>query len=216
MIILKIIGIILLCVALVIGVVLLMPIDLLLKADNKNGFSVRLRFLGKIFGKQSSPKTDNPFTSKIKSALGLSNIQSTDAFKKSIKDQSVFSTLKETLNNLIVLIDKIFWLLRRCSIARCKIKYISGGENAAIEYGRACAVIYPLVGYLQSQKKLKGRNLRLDIYCDYSISNSVYDIDISARAKLFYIVIALWKVAKNNAEAIIDEKYSKKHQKGKA
>ena len=215
MLVLKIIGITLLLVSLLAALSLALPVDIILKVDNKNGFSVMVRFLQKVFGKQKTTKKNSPVAEKIKKALGLSPIESPKAFTNTLKDQGIAGTLSETLDTMITIVDRIFWLLKRCRISQCNIKYVTAGEDAAIEYGKACAIIYPLVGYLQSQRKLKPRNLRLNIQCDYTADNSVYDINIAVRVSILYIVKVLWHIASKNAAVSIDKSFKDK-QKGSA
>ena len=53
---LKIIAIVIAVICLIIAILLMLPVDILIFADDKNGFKLLYRFLGKLYGEDPDPK----------------------------------------------------------------------------------------------------------------------------------------------------------------
>lgn len=204
MIVLKIIGIILAVIALLAGV-LLLPLDILLLADHKNGFSFFVRFLGIRFGgenesKEQKPKRKNPLVQAVKKTLGISHLESAKELRSTVEQHGAATTVKETVELFILFIDRLLWLIKRCRIPKCRIISVSGGENAAIEYGIACATLYPLVTYLQTNTRLRKRGLTLEVRCDYDLPKGQYELELVIRLTLLHLVKVFLHIIKKNVE----------------
>ena len=188
MILLGIVGAVLAVVVLAVAVVLLLPVDVLFLADIQQGLRIRYRFLGKVYGEKRDP--NNPIIRRVKRSIGLSSIGDLQALKDDMGSRGKVSALSETVGALIMVVDRVFWLLHRCRVSRLRVDTVSGGENAAVEYGAVCAVVYPLVGYLQNNRRLRNRDTSLSLRCEYEASSS-YDVELAIRVTVFYAVRAL-------------------------
>lgn len=197
---LMIIGIVLASILLLIVVALFLPIGIIIKVDNENGFSFFIKFLGKKFGGQSSSKSDNLFVKGVKKAVGISHLDSAKTIKNAIVNRGTTGTLKETADVLLAILNRVIWALKRCKIKRCEVTSISAGENASIDYGTACAVIYPIIGYVKSNFRVNERKVNANIVCDYLNDESSYDINVELRIRVFRVVSALFYVVKQNLE----------------
>lgn len=198
MIALKIIGIVLAVIVLVVAVILMLPVDLLFQADGTNGFRILYRFLGKVYGENPDP--NNPVVKGLKKTLGISHLGSVKEIQKTVERHGAEVTLRETVDTLILLIDRVIWLLKYCRVPKCHITAVSGGEDAAMEYGVTCAVVYPLVGYLEEKTWLRKRGLKVDLRCDYSLADSVFEMDVAVRVRIFPVLRAFLYIIKKNVE----------------
>ena len=198
MIVLKIIGIVLAVILLIIAIALCLPVDVFIAADDKNGLKLLYRFLGKMYGEEPDP--NNVIIKGVKKAVGISHLGSVKAIKTTMESRGTAVTVKETADVLLAILNRVVWLLKYCKIIKCYIESINAGDDAAIEYGTACAVIYPLVGYVESNFKVNKRKMKVNIVCDYLSDESSYSVDIVLRVKMFHIIRALFYIVKRNLE----------------
>ncbi len=203
MIVLKIIGIVLAVLLLLIAALLLLPVDLLLITDEEKGFHLHVRFLGIVFSgkekkKEKSPKQENFLAKALKKTLGISHLESLKTIGSSLEEQGVTVTLQETVKTFFLLIDRVLWILKHCSVPYCRLVSVSGGEDAALDYGIACATLYPLSDYLQEKMKVNRRGLTVDIRCDYNLEKGKFLLDLAIRVKILYVVRAFVHIIKKN------------------
>ena len=195
---LKIIAIVIAVICLIIAILLMLPVDILIFADDKNGFKLLYRFLGKLYGEEPDP--NNVIIKGVKKAVGISHLDSIKTIKSSLESHGTAVTLKETADVLLAIFNRIIWILKYCRIRKCNIVSISGGDDAAIDYGVACAVIYPIVGFIKSNFSVKRRGFNTDIRCDYLSDESSYDIKLELRVKILHVIRALFYIVKRNLE----------------
>ncbi len=181
-------------------VFLLLPVDLLFLLDEEQGFALRFRFLGKVFGEEERSGPENLIAKSFKKVLGISHLESVKSIRSTVEAHGAAATLQETVGTLMDLIERVFWLLKRCKIARCKIVSICGGEDAPLDYGTSCAVIYPLVSYFEAVGHLRPRNKEVRIFCDYDRPESALELEVAVRIHLWYLVRALLHIIKKNVE----------------
>ncbi len=198
MIVLKIIGIILAVIILIILVALCLPVDVLILVDDKNGFKLLYRFLGKLYGEEPDP--NNVIIKGVKKAVGISHLDSIKTIKNTFESRGTAVTVKETADVLLAILNRVVWILRYCRIKKCDIMSISAGDDAAIDYGTACAVIYPLVGYMKANFSVNERRLNVDIRCDYLNEEASYNVNLELRVKTVHVIRALFYIVKRNLE----------------
>jgi hypothetical protein len=184
--------------ALLIAVVLMLPVDVLFLADGEKGFQILYRFLGKIYGEHPDP--NNPIIKGLKKTLRLSHLDSVKTIRETVEVHGASITVKETLETLVQLIDRVIWILRYCSVPKCRITAVSGGEDAAMEYGITCAAVYPLVAYLKNKVQVRERALKVDLRCAYGLNDSIFELDLAVRVKVFHVLRALLHIIKTNVE----------------
>ena len=184
MILLKWIGISVAVIVLLVLGVLLLPIDVVLLADTEHGLRFRFRCLGKLYGERAS--SENPLVGLFKQAVGLSK----HSAEQDAEQHGGKTPFSETVGTLVTMVDRVRWLLRRCRISRLRVNTVSGGEDAAVEYGTICAVVYPLAEQFRRHGRLKTRNTQLSLRCDYE-AQSDYDIEVAMRATILHAVYAL-------------------------
>ena len=190
MIVLKIIGIVLAVLVGVVALILLLWVDVCVERTEKHGFRLYVRMLGIPFGrkkrknnkKKSEPKEKNA-SARLKQLLGISTADQEE--KKSFAE-----TLGETVETVKELTEHLVWLVRRFRVPRLRVTVAAGGEDAAMEYGLACAVLHPLAVYLQETAGLKERRVRLLLGCDFAREKTLYELALTIRIPLFYAAMA--------------------------
>lgn len=199
---------------LLLSAVLALPVDLLFFLDQAQGFRIRYRLLGKIYGedaKKQKPKATkksktkkkskpNPIIESLKKSLGIEHIGSVEKLKDSLNRKGAEATLKETISAVWDLLDRVFWIVKRCRIIRCKIAAFCGGEDAPLDYGTACAVVYPLVSYLESAAGLRPKAEELTIVCEDDRQQTELELEIFVRVRVVHILRALLHIIRKNIE----------------
>ncbi len=195
-------------IVLLLSAVLLLPVDLLLLLDQAQGFRIRYRLMGKIYGeeaKEQKPKAKkkskpNPIIEGLKRSLGIEHLGSVEKIKESLQSKGAEATLKDTISAFWELLDRIFWILKRCRITRFKIAAYCGGEDAPLDYGTACAVVYPLVSYLESAVGLRPKAEEIIIACDDERQQTELELEIFVRVRVAHILRALLHIILKNIE----------------
>ncbi len=189
---------ILAAIALIIGILLALPVDVLFLMDEEQGFAIRYRFLGKLYGENPNP--NNPIIKGLKKTLRLSHLESVQTIQKTVEANGAAVTVRETVQTLVDLLNRVIWILRYCRIPKCRIHSVCGGEDAPLDYGTSCAVIYPLVTYFESVAHLRPRAEEICIECDYERAEGYLELEIVVRVHILHILRGLWYIIKKNVE----------------
>lgn len=201
MIVLKIIGIVLAALLGLVLLVLLLWVDVCAEQTEKHGFRLYLRVLGLPFGrktrkkalknqeKQPKKKPKENLSANLRKVLGLSHTE---------KEEGGGNTLGETAELVKELVGQILWLVKRFRIPRFRVTVAAGGAEAALEYGLACAVVYPLATYLQETAGLKERRMQLRLGCDFAREKTLYELELTIRIPVFYAAVAALRILKRN------------------
>lgn len=203
MILLKILGIILAAVILLAAGALLLPVDLLLRGGSRQELRCGIRILGIKIWLRSGEEPEPSEKERAKGGLLRKlrkNFGTGAGGEAPEKGPGGAEALRETVETVKLWLNRLGWLLRRCRLQRCRIVSVSAGEDAPLEYGVACAVLYPLAAYLQSSSlRVRRRGLKTDIRCDYAQEESFFSLDIALRIRVIYLVRALLYVVVRKA-----------------
>ncbi len=203
MILLKILGIILAAVILLAAGALLLPVDLLLRGGSRQELRCGVRILGIKIWLRSGEEPEPSEKERAKGGLLRKlrkNFGTGAGGEAPEKGPGGAEALRETVETVKLWLNRLGWLLRRCRLQRCRIVSVSAGEDAPLEYGVACAVLYPLAAYLQSSSlRVRRRGLKTDIRCDYAQEESFFSLDIALRIRVIYLVRALLYVVVRKA-----------------
>ncbi len=190
--------------ALLITVILLLPVYVVIKSDEEEGIILRYKFLGKTYGENPDP--NNPIIKTLKKAAGLSRLEKKE-MKKSTKKKGYFDTVRESLALILDLLKKILDLLKLCKVKKFYINIVSAEEDAAqaaINYGRYCAVASPVIAFIDANLKIGKRGRDINISCDYDKKEAAFDFDILLMVHLSRVLSALvkviWEEAKRDSE----------------
>ena len=197
---LKIIGIVLAAILVIIGIIILLPVDVIIQEDKKTGFKILFRFLGKLFGEEPDP--NNPIVKEIKKITGVDKLIDSKTVKENIGDKGVTLTANEMITLLKLFLNRIFKLLPKATLHTLKIDYICAGDAAAaaFEYGTACAVIYPLKGIIEDNVKRIRKEPEVNISCDFDAEKPQFYMNVILRFMLFSILAAFIYIVKENVK----------------
>lgn len=185
----KIFLIILLILALIIAAILMLPVDIIIKSDEKGNLKLLYKFLFKIYGEHPDP--NNPIIKAVKKTTGIDKLEVKE-IKKKLKENSYVPTALETISILKGLLSELGHILKHFSARLFKIDVKCAAldaAEAAINYGQYCALIYPLTAGLGVFIKIPKKALKIDIALDHEIEKDKIDYEIIIRVK---VVRALW------------------------
>lgn len=186
MIILKILLWIIVIIAVIVLLCLFAPLDLeLTVTPKKNDFAIRLYRINLV--RQRKPKKQKKQQPKEKPKAAKKH-----SAKQKIKDGR--EKLQDFLDWAKLILNRIGWLLSNIRVKNLNVKYISGGEDAAkaaIEYGTACALIYPVASLIESKMHIAPNGMKLDISCDYERKEPDYLLEIFLRLRGYHAISAI-------------------------
>lgn len=195
MLVLKILLWIIVVIAAVLLIALFAPLDLEFTATpKKNNFALRLYRINLIRKRKKKKKTPEQKKEKPKNKQTLSQM-----FQHKKAD------LEEILDWARLLLKRLGWLLSNIRVRNLNMKYVSGGEDAAkaaLEYGAACALIYPIAALVENKMHIAPNGMKLDVSCDYDRGEPDYLFEVFLRLRGYHAIVALI--------LIIKEKYAKK------
>jgi len=199
-----------LIIALIIGAILLLPVHIVVKND-EGEFKFLIKVLFFTFGGKKAAKQkkkDNIVTHAIKKALGI------DTVKKAQKEQSkqkqgLDFALGDIFRIVGNLLKELKSILKHCTVKKLWLKIRCTGDDAAdaaIKYGRVCAVVYPFAALAHSVFKVKEKGKKLDIACDYEGDEDSYLFSIDIFVRLGRVLAAATKIFfKEIAERVKNE-----------
>ena len=192
---------IVLFIALIITIILLLPIHIIIKTDEKGELFLRYKILFKTFGEDPDP--NDPIIKTLKEAVGINRLKGQN-LQNSVENQGVASTVADTLRVLFDLIKELCSLLKYCTAKSFKINIVCHGDDAAaaaIEYGQCCAVVYPFIGLLSSIIKVKKRGQKINIHCDYTGEMAdTFEYEIRLKVLMCHVLAAFFRVAYKEAQ----------------
>lgn len=212
MIVLKIIGIVLLIIILLIGVILTLPVGIIIKNDEKGfNFFVKILFIKIPIKQKQKPKKKKPekkteerqqisknksngLVQRILDALGISNLTN---IKEDTEEKGFSETVGDLASALVNIIKQILKLFKHIRLKKLYLNCICGGEDSAetaMNYGTACAVIYPVSGYLHSIMKVNHRKENIIVQCDFGSEQGRFETEAHISVRIFFIVVALIKL----------------------
>ena len=190
--------------ALLITIILLLPVYVIIKSDEKEGIILRYKFLGKTYGEHPDP--NNPIIKTLKKAAGLSRLEKKE-IKKSTKKKGYFNAVRESLALILDLLKKIVDLLKLCKVKKFYVSIVSAEEDAAsaaINYGKYCAIASPIIAFLDANLRIGRRGRDINISCDYDKKEAVFEFDILLMIRVSRVLSALikviWEEAKRDSE----------------
>lgn len=200
MLVLKILGILIGIILLLVAVILSLRIDIIIRNNDEKGVQVLYRLIGKVFGEHPDP--NNPIAKALKELVGVSHLESKERLQSTVEDSGFAATVSGTVMTLKLLLDRIFWLLPRAKVRKLHLVSVTAGEDAAdtaLSYGAVCAVLYPLLSYLQSFMRVRKKAVNTQISCNFEAAKSTFELDVEISFSVLVALRALWYIAKEQA-----------------
>ncbi len=180
--------------------ILLLPLNVTVKTDGEFAFKLKLRVLFFSY----SPK--KPVTDKqIEKSKAVKDFLTSKKDDKEIKSKKTSITEKASavFKNIKLITDRLKWLVKHINVKRLRIKAVCASGDAAetaMEYGTACAVIYPMVGYIQSNLKVRQKGIYLDVRCDFNEQKPEFEVETTLSVQIFQLVRALIYIVYQNVK----------------
>lgn len=131
-----------------------------------------------------------PKTKKGKRGKPAKNSSKTDAKKKS-RNKSISHYVDKYGDLLKAVLKSVGNLLKHLKINRLEVSVVVGDEDAAkvaVEYGAVCAVLYPVLGLLDSAIDIK--QSEISIKPDYNSKTSNGRLYADVRIRVFHVLAA--------------------------
>ena len=189
------------------GLLLLLPLQIVLRYDPENGFFYRVRLLfvplvrsdrqkePKKEKKPAAPKKEQPEEQK-KSAvsdllafLGLGEINTKERAKAAIAERGLTAVLGDVLAAIQTLLVRTGKCLGSGVFQRFFLTVTIGGDDAAdaaISYGTACAAVYSLVTLLEQSMTVRRRRVAVTI--DDTQENGSVSLDLALRYRVWHLL----------------------------
>ncbi len=114
-------------------------------------------------------------------------------FKKTYKQKGFFGAVKYFSKLLMMLLKKLWFVVKRLKFTRFKLDITVAthdAANTAIEYGGICSAIYPTLAFLYTNAKFKSKEV--NISADFDKTESEVSASISVTTRLiFFLIVAL-------------------------
>lgn len=201
MIVLKILGIVLAAILLIIFLILMLPVRVLIFTREDGSIKILYKILFLTFGRKPNP--NSPILRIAKELTGLSRLSDLGSVKRSLEDSGVSATAGQIVHILMLLLGRVAWLLRYCTVRRLKIDAVCAGADpaeAAMEYGAVCAVVYPLLGYVESHMKVRQQGLDVNIGCDFGRALGDFSLETELSVRIWHVARALLHIVRRNVE----------------
>lgn len=201
MIVLKILGIVLAAILLIIVLILMLPVRVVIFTQADGNIKILYKILFLTFGKKPNPRS--LIVRVAKELTGLSRLSDLSAIKKSLSDSGVSATAGQIVHILMLLLGRVVWLLQYCTVKRLRVDAVCAGADAAeaaMEYGATCAVIYPLLGYLEGNMKVRQKGLDINVNCDFSRVLGAFDLEAEISVRIWHVARALVYIIRKNVE----------------
>ncbi len=186
-------------VVLIISALLFLPVHILLErdADEHTKLFVRLLFIkvDPIKIASNKKKKQNRFIKWIRSAFSKKHTP----VKKA--EKGFFEKLTDAIEMVKTVIGILQELIKKIKVKSLRIKAVAAdtdAADAALEYGKLCAVIFPAVSFLQTIVKVNEKGIDIDLGCDFNAERPVFIIETDITFNLFGVLSAFVKYAINN------------------
>ncbi len=188
---------ILLFLFLLISAVLSLPIKIIITYSDDCGFDYKIKIL--FYTLKSDPKK-HTFLDVLKQLKeiqekDLSEIDTKKTKAKSVSKYGILSTVSEVFALLKFVLGYLRDLLGVLRVSRLNLDIVCADDEdtaeAATDYGKTCAVVYPVLGFIHSSFKVKKRKERINISCDYMAEKPSFSLDTVLSIRIFHIFVAL-------------------------
>lgn len=193
-------------IAVLIAAILSLPVKVILRNDEKNELIIRYKLLGKTYGENPNP--DDPIINALLKSSGVGRLKKA-TFQKNVKAEGLKKTVSDSGDMLIYLLKEILALLRRATITRLHIKIRCVGDEvdeAAIHYGRCCAVVYSFLDVLRGMMTVRKRGCNIDVGCDLFGTEEVFRYEVVLLVRAGHVLAALWRSVMAELKRMEDQK----------
>ena len=167
-------------------VILMLPVEVILKTANDGKLIFRVKFLNKLYGEKPSDREQTKKRKKV-SDVGKEGVL------EKLKAYVAATTLSEKLSIIASILKRVFKLLGHFKVRTLKIRVVCAEGDAAktaISYGKCNAIIWPVINLLHSGMKVDENNEDISIVCDYSKEKGSIEFETALSVRVFRILSA--------------------------
>jgi hypothetical protein len=189
------IAIILLSLIFLVALLLLTPIKVVLKSSKDEKLKISIKVLFITVYPPKTPKKEKKEEPKKKPKP-----------KKTFKEQ--IENVKNILKKVKVVISKLDSVLKVTKLEKLHLKFVSGGGDAAkaaINYGIACSVIYPVTSYVQSAMKVKKSKASVEVACLFEDVPYNFEFEAIISIRIFHLLVKGFDIYKEIKKVDEDE-----------
>lgn len=176
-------------------ILLFLPLTVDLSYDDK--FILKIKYAGIVFYNNSKVKKDKKAK---KSQSKEDNCENKKASKKkdnfvisTYKQKGLLGTIKYFSNILALVLKKLWWLIKRLKFKKFKLDLSVATNDAAdtaIEYGKTCAALYPVLSLLQTNINFKPQEI--NVRADFEKNKTEFKISVMLTTSVFnYLIMAI-------------------------
>lgn len=183
---------------LVFAALLFLPISVLIKF--KDDFRIKIKFAGfKVFEinpeKEKRENTPEKDTERKVKKKKTEKKNKENIFSKLKGKYGFIGAVKEIMTLAKNCITHIKWLFRHIKFEKIRLNLEIGTPDAAktaVDYGKACAAVYPVLALLDGQKNVKFK--KINVKSDFSREDSTFDFSLKVSSRLFFMILAAFKI----------------------
>ena len=186
--------------ATLITVILLHPVQVIIKNDDKNNFILRYKLLYKTFGENPNP--DDPIVKTLKKAGGVDRLEKV-SLQENIREEGLQKAVSDSYDALIALLKELLFLFKNCTVSKFDIKIRCAADEpdeTAIQYGICSAATHTLFTTLCAFLKVRQRGCNIDIDCDFYENNPVFRYHVVLSVPFSRVLAAFWRVVLTEAK----------------
>lgn len=185
------IGIIILAIISILLILLSLNVHIIIEYNQLFSFKIKIAFidLTKLFTKDDKKESkDNNKASKLKKRK--------NEIKQTVSEQNKKKTdIKSALNIITRILNEIKeGFFRKIVVKNARIHIICAGDDAAqtaINYGIICAAVYPVTGFIDSECRVKKKDI--NVSADFTKQKSEADIYLHLKLRILHIAVLLMK-----------------------
>lgn len=188
--------------ATLITVILLHPVQVIIKNDENDNFILRYKLLYKTFGENPNP--NDPIVRTLKKAGGVDRLEKV-ALQENIRQEGLQKAVSDSYDALIALLKELLFLFKNCTLAKFDIKIRCAADEpdeTAVQYGLCSAATHTLFATLCSFLKVRQRGCNIDIDCDFYENNPIFRYHIVLSIPFRRVLAAFWRVVLTEAKRV--------------
>ena len=202
-------------------ITLLLLTDVHIKVEVNEKITVKAKYL---FYRRSLIPRDP----KKRTRLLLLNVEKSDKqlksdLKKLVDKMGVLGTIKELFSATASLVKQGWRLAHHLRVKRFDMTTVVASDDpakTAVEYGGVCAVLYPALAGLQNLMKWNEKKTTVNVYSDFSGTESSIKIEAKVRLRLWYYIKAYiglyWDLFKKKYDEAMAQEMAKKRNAKKS
>ena len=175
-------------VVLVIAFLLLLPICVDVSFDHD--IVLKIKYLGIILFDNKKQKKPKKTKAKTKKQNADKSKQKKDNFiLRTYKQKGLLGTISYFSELLSLIFKRLLRLLKHIKFRRFKLNITvatADAANTAIQYGKICAAVYPVVALLEANTDLKTKEI--NVSADFDKKKSEFKTSISIKTKVIYLL----------------------------